>query len=55
MSPFIFIRMAEGLGRSIAILRERNTIGGLRVTIGGGKKTHHQFVDVNMIMGHPSV
>ena len=47
--------MDEGLGRSIVSLREINTISGLRVTNGGEKQTHQQFVDDTKLMGHPSV
>ena len=36
-------------------LRKRNTIRGLRETIGGEKQTRQQFVDDTMLMGHPSI
>lgn len=54
LSPFIFLLMAEGLGRLIHHAASINTLRGLSLhdnqTI-----THEQFVDDNMLFGHPSV
>ena len=40
LSPFLFIIMAEGLGRSISVLRDSNSIRGLSGTTGGDRQTH---------------
>ena len=53
LSPFLFIIMAEGLGRSISVLRDSNSIRGLRGTTGGNRHTHHKFVDDTMLMDIP--
>ena len=55
LSPFLFIIMAEGLGRSISTLREDNSIRGLRGNNEGASHSHQQFVDNTMLMGYPSV
>ena len=55
LSSFLFILMAEGLGRSILALRDSNSFRGLRGTSRGDKQTHQQFVDDTMLMGHPSI
>ena len=53
LSLFLFILMAEGLGRSIATLRDNNEIKRLSVNPMVGKQTHQQFVDDTMLMGYP--
>eukprot|EP00253_Pinus_taeda_P023191 PITA_23191 len=54
LSPFLFIIMAEGLGRSINSAIRSQTLKGINLhrapTI-----SHQQFVDDNMIFGHSSV
>ena len=55
LSPFLFIIMAEGLGRSISALTDSNSIKGLHGTNGGDRHTHQQFVDDTMLMGYPYV
>ena len=55
LSPFLFIIMVEGLGRSISSLRDSNSIRGLRGTTGGDKQTHQQFVDDTILMRYPYV
>ena len=55
LSPFLFIIMGEGLGRSISALTGSNSIKGLRGTNGGDRNTHEQFLDDIMLMGYPSM
>ena len=55
LSPFLFIIMSEGLGRSILALTDSNSIKGLHGTNGGDQNTHHHFVDDTMLMGYPFV
>ena len=56
LSPFLFILMAEGLGRSISALRENNLIIRLQgANEGAPSHSHHQFVDDTMLLGYPSV
>ena len=55
LSPFLFILMEEGLGRSIVASWKSNDIIGLRIHSLSSKQTHQQFVDDTMLMGHPSV
>ena len=55
MSPFLFILMAKGLGRSIVALREDNSIRGLRGSNEGASHSHHQLVNDAMLLGYPLV
>ena len=55
LSPFLFIPMVEGLGRSIADLRDTNDLIGIRVHPTANKQTHQQFVDDTMLMGYLSI
>ena len=55
LSPFLFIIVAECLGRSISALTDSKSIKGLHGTNGGDQNTHHHFVDDTMLMGYPSV
>ena len=53
LSPFVFILMAEGLGRSIAAAKEANSKKGICGSLGGARHSHQQFVDDTMLMGYP--
>ena len=55
LSPFLFILMVEGLGRSISASKGANSIRGLRGTPDGSSHSHQQFVDDTMLMGYPFV
>ena len=55
LSPFLFILMADGLGRSISAAKDVNSIKGLCGTPDGASHSHQQFVDDTMLMGYPSV
>lgn len=55
LSPFLFILMMEGLGRSIKHAKEVVTIQGLRLSNTGKKLTHQQFVDDTMLQGISTV
>ena len=55
LSPFLFILMTEGLGRSILALWEDNSIKSLRGSNEGASHCHHQFFDDTMLFGYPSV
>ena len=55
ISPFLFILMAEGLGRSISAAKDANSIKCLCGTSDGASHSHQQFVDDTMLMGYPSV
>lgn len=54
LSPFLFVIMAEGLGRSIKEALHSQKLRGLSFpnTLA---YTHQQFMDDNMLSGHPSV
>ena len=54
LSPFPFIIMVEGLGHIIKDAVQSNNLRGLFVH-GSPPITHQQFVDDNMLFGHPSV
>lgn len=54
LSPFLFIIMAEGLARIIKHAVQSNNLRGLSVH-GSPAITHQQFVDDNMLFGHPFV
>ena len=55
LSPFLFILAAEGLSRLIHAQVGLGRIRGLSFCEAMEKKTHQQFVDDTMLMGHPSV
>lgn len=55
LSPFLFILMMEGLGRSIKNAKERGQIKGLQLSQDGEALTHQQFVDDTMLHGIPTV
>ena len=55
LSPFLFILMAKGFGRSILEMRDNNDIIELRVHRREDTQTHQQFVDDTMLMGYPSI
>lgn len=54
LSPFLFVIMAEGLGRAITAAKHDRHIRGLSFN-NSPAFTHQQFVDDNMLFGHPSV
>eukprot|EP00253_Pinus_taeda_P019331 PITA_19331 len=53
LSPFLFILMMEGLGRSIKHAKEIGKIQGIQVLVNGQVLTHQQFVE--MLQGIPTV
>lgn len=55
LSPFLFILMMEGLGRSIKNAKEAGKIKGLQLSNNGQALTHQQFVDDTMLQGIPTV
>eukprot|EP00253_Pinus_taeda_P035906 PITA_35906 len=55
LSPFLFILMMEGLGRSIKQAKALGKIKGLQLTENGQEMTHQQFVDDTMLQGIPTV
>ena len=55
LSPFLFILMAEGLGRSIVTSRDNDDIRGIQIYLDAAKQTHQQFVDDMRLTGYPSV
>jgi len=54
LSPFLFVIMAEGLGRTITAARLDRHLRGLSFN-NSPAFSHQQFVDDNMLFGHPSV
>eukprot|EP00253_Pinus_taeda_P011540 PITA_11540 len=50
LSPFLFILMMEGLGRSIKHAKETGQIKGLQLSDNGQALTHQQFVDDTMLI-----
>eukprot|EP00253_Pinus_taeda_P019391 PITA_19391 len=54
LSPFLFIIMAEGLGRRINTAIHSQTLKGINLHR-ASTISHQQFVDDNMIFGHSSV
>ena len=52
---FLFIIVAEGLGRILKNRRAGDKIQGLSLTDGMDPQTHQQFIDENMLMGPYSV
>eukprot|EP00253_Pinus_taeda_P009224 PITA_09224 len=55
LSPFLFILMMEGLGRSIKHAKAMGKIKGLQLSKNGQAPTHQQFVDDTMQQGIPTV
>eukprot|EP00253_Pinus_taeda_P017945 PITA_17945 len=55
LSPFLFILMMEGLGRSIKQSKISRKIKGLQLTKNGQAMTHQQFVDDTMLQGIPTI
>eukprot|EP00253_Pinus_taeda_P025758 PITA_25758 len=55
LSPFLFILMMEGLGRSIKQAKALGKIKGLQLMENGQALTHQQFVDDTMLQGIPTV
>eukprot|EP00253_Pinus_taeda_P030007 PITA_30007 len=54
LSPFLFVIMAEGLGRSIKTAQQSQLLQGLSFH-NSPTFSHQQFVDDNMLFDHPSV
>jgi len=54
LSPFLFVILAEGLGRSIKAAIQSHKLRGLSMHQALAI-SHQQFVDDNMLFGHPSV
>ena len=55
LSPFLFILMMEGLGRSIKQAKAMGKIRGLQISKNGSVLTHQQFVDDTLLQGVPIV
>eukprot|EP00253_Pinus_taeda_P017769 PITA_17769 len=55
LSPFLFILMMEGLGRSMKHARVIGKIQGLQLSKNGQVLTHQLFVDDTMLQGIPTV
>eukprot|EP00253_Pinus_taeda_P031168 PITA_31168 len=55
LSPFLFVIMAEGLGRSISQEIQTNQLKGIKAMHQGPIVTHQQFVDDTMLMGTPTI
>ena len=55
LSPFMFILMAEGLGRVIKDKIANRELRGLKLHICSKTISHQQFVDDTMLMGHSLV
>ncbi|GLJ40989.1 hypothetical protein SUGI_0848590 [Cryptomeria japonica] len=55
MSPFLFIIMAEALGRSISKAKEEGGIQCIPITSGLPSITHQQFVDDTMLFGQGNI
>jgi len=55
LSPYLFILMAEGLGRTIRAFHQNQAIRGIKLFQDLEAQTHQQFVDDTMLMGHASV
>eukprot|EP00253_Pinus_taeda_P020461 PITA_20461 len=54
LSPFLFIIMAEGLGRSLTSVVQTRELKGINLH-NAPTVSHQQFVDDNMIFGHSSI
>ena len=55
LSPFLFILMAEGLGRELKAKRMEGLVNGLCPHDGMQAQTHQQFVYDTMLMGMASI
>eukprot|EP00253_Pinus_taeda_P006789 PITA_06789 len=55
LSPFLFILVMEGLGRTIKSAKVSGKIKGLQLVENGQALTHQQFVDDTMLQGIPMV
>jgi len=55
LTPFLFILMMEGLGRSIKHAKVTGKIKGLLLSENGQALTHQQFVDDTMLQEIPTV
>jgi hypothetical protein len=55
LSPFLFILMVEGLGRSLKVAVANQKIQRSNSSSLGGPLTHNQFLEDMMLMGTPSV
>ena len=55
LSPFLFIILAEGLGRTLKAHQTKGEIWGLGLHEGMRPQTHQQFVDDTMLMGVATV
>jgi hypothetical protein len=55
LSPFLYIILAEGLGRSLSQAKSEGMIKGLPLIQGEEALSHLQFVDDNLLMGSPMV
>lgn len=55
LSPFLFILMVEGLGRTISIALDNNHLIGLKLHDFGTTSTHQKFMDDTLLMGVPTV
>ena len=54
LSPFLFILMVEGLGHMLSKAKAIGSLKGLSLH-DHTPLSHQQFVDDNLLMGHPSV
>jgi len=54
-SPLLFVRMVEGLGRTLKAMLVGNKIRGLSLHLGVLSQTHQQFFDDIMLVGKSSV
>eukprot|EP00253_Pinus_taeda_P001769 PITA_01769 len=54
LSPFLFIIMMEGLGKSIKRAKVEGIIKGLRLTKNGQSVNHQQFLDDTMLQALPA-
>eukprot|EP00253_Pinus_taeda_P022159 PITA_22159 len=55
LSPFLFILMMEGLGKSIKQAKDIGKIRGLQISENGFVLNHQQFVDDTLLQGVPTV
>ena len=55
LSPFLFILLVEGLGRTCKARQEMGDIKGIGLHAGMNPQTHQQFMEDTMLMGAASV
>lgn len=55
ISPFLFIIMAEALGRTIQIAQDLGKISGVKITSNLPSVTHQQFADNTLLFGESSL